>query len=387
MENVINIVGTGHFLPGLPIQNSELEAIFGSPEHVISRQLGVQTRHWATDLHTGKLLMKNSDMAAEAARNALKNTGIHIDEVNLLVLSTFTPDYPIPATLTFIQEKLGIEDCSHIELRAGCAGAVQALRIASDYLSCHPHHTAIVIGSDLMSPFLTQGLIGETGVKQIQMQDRVNALMYGDGAGAAVLKANADRGIELHESHYGCVGNGKEPGFIQLAGGSAVPVNEEIIKDGLFRFKHNYKTVSKEGISLILLAFEKILESQINIDAVDKIYIHAPYATLQRALDELFRMDLYTIQEFVQKQINSKFLMQQIKRLHDKNNGRRWDEIREKIFLNTHIVGNTGSAGPLIALDEINKKAPLRENSYFILVVIEATKWIYSGMLFKQKVT
>lgn len=384
MKVTVNIIGTGQFLPGAPIPNSEIESIFGSPEHIISRQLGVQTRHWAIDLKTGEPFMKNSDMAAEAAKKALKDAGVSANEINLLVLSTFTPDYPIPNTLTFIQEKLEIEnDCSHIELRAGCAGAIQALRVAADYLFRHPSHTALVIGCDFMSPFLIQGFLNED-IKEIKMYDRVNALMYGDGAGAVVLKANMNYGIEIIDSHYGCKGNRKEPGFIQLAGGSAIPLNEKVLKAGLHRFKHNYKTVAKEGIGLVLFALERIFRSQqIDVNTIDKIYIHAPYATLYRAIDELFKINLAEIEKILHQYIDGEFLIKQIAQLKKKE-GELWEKVKKKIFLNTHIVGNTGSAGPFIAIDEINKKKIVKEHHSFIIIVVEATKWIYSGMVFKQ---
>ena len=109
---VAEIVSTGSFLPGEPISNARMEQLVGPLPEDVLEGIQVTQRHWMVDLETGEHLVNNSEMAVNAARDALANAGIDASEVDLLVLSTASPDYLLPPLVTFVQEALGLERCA-----------------------------------------------------------------------------------------------------------------------------------------------------------------------------------------------------------------------------------------------------------------------------------
>src|SRR5207253_852341 len=111
------VAGTGAYLPGEPISNKELGAAFGRDVERLSEMLGADTRYLALDLETGRLRKgeSNAHMAHEASLRALEDAGVAAADVDLLILSTSTPDYPFPATALFLQELLGLAECQVVE--------------------------------------------------------------------------------------------------------------------------------------------------------------------------------------------------------------------------------------------------------------------------------
>jgi len=179
------ILGTGAYLPGEPISNERLAERFGREMVWLCEMLGACTRYFAVDLETGKLRPgeSNAHMAYQASLQALENAGLLPQAVDLLILSTSTPDYPFPATALFLQELLGIEECQVMELRAGCGGMAQAFAIAEQFIASGRSRVALLVGSELISPF-GRLLKNDPDSKKGEL---VAMAMFGDGAGAAVL--------------------------------------------------------------------------------------------------------------------------------------------------------------------------------------------------------
>ncbi len=130
----VHVAATGSYLPGDPITNEELEQYAGGLPDDVLEGLQVKTRHWIADPRTGEQSETNAEMATKAAREALSRAGIEPEEVELLVLSTASPDYHLPPMVTFVQDALGLERCATVEIRSGCAGAIEALDLARMYL-------------------------------------------------------------------------------------------------------------------------------------------------------------------------------------------------------------------------------------------------------------
>ncbi|MBI4588610.1 MAG: ketoacyl-ACP synthase III [Candidatus Rokubacteria bacterium] len=376
------IIGTGSYLPGEPIPNQALERVFGTGDEWLSAQLGIISRHWATDIRTGRCAETNSDMAAKAGLDAVRNAGLAVEDIDLVIVSTCTPDYPIPATAPFVQEKMGLAECAVLELRSGCVGAIQALSIGGQYIRGGVYDTVLAIGSELLSPFLTGGFLGEGG-EELTVADRLNALMYGDGAGAVVLRGG-ESGDGVIAECFNSVGVGRSPAFVLPAGGSAHPLSHEVLTKGLHRFKHDYKAVYKLGPALVLQSVEDILrKANLKPEEVDRYILPQTNATaLQRAIRRLVRLRADEVDEFVSPETEATRLRREIKRLKQ-DASVRWEDAWERIFVNADRVGNTGSASFFLALDEMNKKGLLKRGHVVVMAGGEATKWLYGGAAFR----
>ncbi len=176
------ICGAGGYLPERILSNAELAKMVDTSDEWIVERSGIRERHIAAD---GEM---TSDLALAAARRALSHAGINASEVDLIVLATATPDQTFPATATKVQAALGITRGAAFDVQAVCTGFVYALAIADNFLKLGQFRCALVIGSETFSRIL-------------DWQDRGTCVLFGDGAGAVVLKAESatgtlsDRGI------------------------------------------------------------------------------------------------------------------------------------------------------------------------------------------------
>ena len=176
------ILGTGSYLPARRVTNDELAQRIDTSDEWIAGRTGIRARHIAADNE------KTSDLAAEAGRRALAQAGIAAQSVDLIIGDTATPDMQFPATATIVQQKLGISGCPAFDVQAVCAGFVYALATADAYIRSGMATTALVIGADTFSRIL-------------DWNDRRTCVLFGDGAGAVVLGASAQKGIILSRLH------------------------------------------------------------------------------------------------------------------------------------------------------------------------------------------
>jgi 3-oxoacyl-[acyl-carrier-protein] synthase III len=201
------IAGTGYYLPGPPITNDELIARHGLriKPYFIRNHVGVETRHFAAPHEA------TSDLALEAARGALRTSGVPTSEIRRIILATVSGDYPTPATACVLQRKLGIKGCAAIDLVGACAGFIQALDLGMRCVATG-ESPVLVVGADVRS-------------RQLDFEDLRTAFLYGDGAGAVVL-VPADDGDGICYSYLFADGEGAEAVYIP-AGGSREPLTEE----------------------------------------------------------------------------------------------------------------------------------------------------------------
>ena len=178
------IVGTGAALPPRRVTNAELaERVETSHEWIVERT-GIEARHIAGDGET------TATLATEAAQRALESAGVSADKVGLIVLATATPDQTFPASATRVQTALGIDDCIAFDVAAVCTGFLYALSVADNMVKGGMADYALVIGSETFSRIL-------------DWEDRATCVLFGDGAGAILLKAEEteDRGILATRLH------------------------------------------------------------------------------------------------------------------------------------------------------------------------------------------
>jgi len=170
------IAGTGSYLPAKILTNAELERMVDTTDEWIVTRTGIRERHIIADDET------TSDLAYHAAVNAIKAAEINNDEIDLIIVATTTPDNIFPSTACLLQDKLKISKCPAFDIQAVCSGFVYALATADNFIKTGSAKCALVIGADAMS------LITD-------WTDRGNCILWGDGAGAVILKASDEPGI------------------------------------------------------------------------------------------------------------------------------------------------------------------------------------------------
>ncbi len=170
------IAGTGSYLPERILTNAELERSIDTTDEWIFTRTGIRERHIVAE---GQF---TSDMALEAAKNAIEAANIDIQSIDLIVLATTTPDRTFPSTACLLQQKLGIINCPAFDLQAVCSGFVYALATADNFIKAGAAKCVLVVGADAMS-------------RITDWTDRSNCILWGDGAGAVILQASDEQGI------------------------------------------------------------------------------------------------------------------------------------------------------------------------------------------------
>ena len=192
------IIGTGSALPPRRVTNAELAETVDTTDEWIVERTGIRARHIAGDGET------TSTLATEAAKKAIEAAGIEPGQIGLIVLATATPDQTFPASATLVQTALGIDDCIAFDVQAVCTGFLYALSVADNMMKGGMADHALVIGSETFSRIL-------------DWEDRGTCVLFGDGAGAVVLKAEegGTRGILTTRLHA----DGRHNGLLYVDGG------------------------------------------------------------------------------------------------------------------------------------------------------------------------
>jgi 3-oxoacyl-[acyl-carrier-protein] synthase-3 len=182
----VHIRSVGTALPGPPVSTEQLARKFGMPpvwQQWVETFIGTGTRHLAVDLETGERRHTLADLGTAAGSRALAAAGTRPSDVDLVVLGTSSPDMLMPATVNMVADRLGIDGIPTYQLQSGCTGAMQALDVASQLLQAGRHRTALVLGADSCAKHadLTVDLA------KLPPGEQVNVVLFGDGAGAAVL--------------------------------------------------------------------------------------------------------------------------------------------------------------------------------------------------------
>ena len=170
------IVGTGSYLPEKILTNDDISKFVDTSDEWIRERTGIRQRHVAAEGQT------TSDLGIEAAKRALAAAGVDVSEIDLLVVGTTTPDVIFPSTACLIQHRLGANGCAAFDVNAACSGFIYALGVADKFIRSGAAKTALVIGA-------------ETLTRMLDWSDRATCVLFADGAGAVVLKADEETGI------------------------------------------------------------------------------------------------------------------------------------------------------------------------------------------------
>ena len=225
------IIGTGSYLPGKVVTNFDLEKMVDTSHDWIVSRSGISERRFAADDELA------SDLAMHASRRALEAAGISVDEIDLVIVATTTPDQTFPSTACILQDKLGIRQGAAFDVQAVCSGFIYALNTADLYIRNGQARTALVVGAEVLSRLLN-------------WEDRTTCVLFGDGAGAVVLQRSETPGVLSAKLHAdgsqrgmlaarGNIRNGKISGspYIEMEGQAvfkfAVKVLSEVVEEVL----------------------------------------------------------------------------------------------------------------------------------------------------------
>lgn len=293
------IIGTGSCLPTNIITNDQLSRQVDTSDEWISSRTGIRNRHVAEE-ETG------AGMASEAAKRALENAGVSADEIELIIVATCTADMQFPSTACMVQKEIGAKHAVAFDLSAACSGFLFALNTAHAYFTAGIYKKALIIGTEVLS-------------KLVDWTDRSTCVLFGDGAGAAVVETS-ETGLE---------------GFVQHADGDK---GEVLTCAGTNR---------TEGPAYI----------QMNGQEVFKFAVKKVPECIQEVL-EMTGTEKEDIRWYLLHQANSRIIQSAAKRLK---------EPEEKFPMNMDQYGNTSAASIPILLDEMNRSGMLRKGDRLMM--------------------
>src|SRR5215469_5893280 len=211
------ILGTGHYLPPGVRTNLDLEKMVETSDAWITERTGIKSRHIAPEG------VNTSDMATAAAKNALEMAGLRPTDLDMIIVGTVTPDMPMPATAVFVQQKLGAGCIPAFDLSAACAGFVYGLTVADQFIASGAMKHILVVGVELLS-------------RVVDWTDRTTCVLFGDGAGAAVLgPADAKAGDVLSTS---ILTDGSLAHALQIPGGGSQSPTSMLTFEQRLQFVH-----------------------------------------------------------------------------------------------------------------------------------------------------
>jgi 3-oxoacyl-[acyl-carrier-protein] synthase-3 len=312
------ILGTGAYAPERILTNDDLSKMVDTSDEWIRARSGIRERRIAGPDEA------TSDLAVEAAQRALVDAGVKASEIDLVVVATVTPDSPMPSTACIIQHKLGVPTTAAcFDLNAACSGFIYALDTACAMLGSGRYKKALVIGAEKLSSV-------------VDWQDRGTCLLFGDGAGAAVIGLSDTPGIGLIGTRLGALGEDTDLLCIP-AGGSRMPSSAASIERGDHFIKMKGKEVFKLAVRVMEEAARDILE-QHGI-AATQIGLVIPHQANLRIID--------AIAQYLELPM-------------------------ERFLVNVDRYGNTSAASIPIALDEARKAGRIKPGDLTLLVAFGA---------------
>lgn len=311
----VRFLGTGSYAPERVLTNLELEKLVDTSDEWIQTRTGIRERRIA---EPGTA---TSDIAYEASLNALESSGVDARDLDGIIVGTVTPDYLFPSTACILQSRLGAKKAFAFDLLAGCSGFLYALQAGKGIISCGDAEKLLIIGAETLSTIT-------------DFQDRSTCILFGDGAGAAVITASETPGILST-----CLGaNGDEWELLYMpGGGSRIPPSEASIKNRDHFLKMKGKEVFKEAVkALESSSLEAIKRADITPEEIDLFIPHQAN---------------YRILEAVRKRVGLP---------------------EEKVFSNLDRYGNTSSASVPLALDEAVRSGRVKEGDTILISVFGA---------------
>ncbi len=311
MTKSVGILGIGHYVPEKVLTNFDLEKIVDTSDQWIKERTGISKRHIAAEGEA------TSDMACIAAQKALADAGVAAEELDLVILATASPDHAFPSTACLLQDRIGAKNAAAFDLSAGCSGFVYSLAVASQMVKTGLYKKALIVGAETLS-------------RIINWQDRNTCVLFGDGAGAAVI-GETEAGYGVLGIDLGADGSGGKYLF-QPAGGSRRPASAATVAE-------NAHTIHMDG------------------PEVFKFAIQIMGKTARRALDNA-GMRAEDLDMLFPHQANLRIIISAARRLKMP---------MEKVWVNVDEYANTSAASIPIALCEAQAAGALKKGDNILL--------------------
>ncbi|HAH98219.1 MAG TPA: 3-oxoacyl-ACP synthase [Verrucomicrobiales bacterium] len=311
-----SITAVGSYVPEKVLTNAHLEKLVDTTDDWITSRTGIRERRIAAENeHT-------SDMATEAARRALDRAVVDPANVELIILATITPDMPFPATACLVQEKIGAYNAAAFDIEAACSGFVYALEIGQQFIMSRTYDTVLVIGAEKLSSI-------------VDWEDRNTCVLFGDGAGAAVLQNRQNS----HGLLTACMGaDGRKASILSQPGGGCLnPASNKSVSNRLHYLKMDGQEVFKNAVTAMATAArEALTRCEIGIDRIKCIIPHQANMRILKAV------------------------------------GDRLGANKDQVFSNLQHYGNTSAASVAIALDEAVQQGQVQRGDLILLLVFGA---------------
>ncbi|HEY6011384.1 MAG TPA: beta-ketoacyl-ACP synthase III [Nitrospirota bacterium] len=304
------ITGTGSYAPKKVITNHDLEKLVDTSDEWILERTGISERRIAEKDQT------TSDLAYEASKKALKAAGIGPEDLDLILVATMTPDTILPSTGCVLQEKLGARKAASFDLYAACSGFIYGMSVASAFIQAGMHRNILLVGAEVLSRFT-------------DWQDRTTCILFGDGAGAAVIQRHSGkRGILSTHLHS----DGKLGDLIVVPGGGAThPASPDTIRKRMHFIKMKGNETFKAAVrALEGVVQEALTHNKIKPEEIDFLVPHQANLRIIQAMAQRLNMPM------------------------------------EKVVITLPKYGNTSAASIPMALDEAVRDNRIKENDLLL---------------------
>ena len=312
----MEIVSTGRFLPDRVVTNRDMESIVDTSDEWIFERTGIRERRIAPPEMTA------AAMGAGAARMAMERAGVAPEDVDILIVSTATPDRLLPATSCDIQALIGATNAVAFDVVGACTGFLYALTVAEGYISTGRGEVALVIATEKLSAI-------------VDWEDRSTCVLFGDGSGAAIVRSSAgEKGIlGTHHQSDGRLANL----LYRPAGGAAIPMDEEVLRNRTHLIQMSGREVFKHAVRAMAdSAGQALARSGWALDDVDLVFPHQANIRIIKATARYAGLPM------------------------------------EKVFVNVHRYGNMSSATIPVAMDEAIEEGRLQPGMKLLLVAFGA---------------
>src|SRR6267142_5151686 len=311
-----SITGVGSYVPAKILTNADLAKMVETSDEWITSRTGIKERRIAAHNEF------TSDLATHAATRALRQGGVAAELIDLIIVATVTPDMPFPSTACLVQQKIGAHRAAAFDLEAACSGFIYGLEIAQQFIMSQTYDTVLVVGAEKLSTI-------------VDWQDRNTCVLFGDGAGAAVLQ-NRPNAHGLLTAVMGADGDKADLLFMP-GGGSRCPASAESVASRLHYLRMEGKETFKNAVqAMVTAANEALRRCEIDISRIKCI---VPHQANQRIIDAM---------------------------------GERLGAKPEQLFINVHKYGNTSAASVAIALDEAVESGQVHRGDLLLLIVFGA---------------